>query len=117
MVRSGAWVYILKCCDNSYNTGSSSDIEVRLSQHVEGTFPGYTSKRLPVQLVFCTSFPTVREAVEAERQIKGWSRVKKEALIAGDYQGLHSLSQCRNQSHFVLSLLRSRNSTDQSGPG
>ena len=58
---------------------------------------GYTSTRLPVELVYAEEFQTVREAMARERQVKGWSRKKKEALIAGDFDLLVKLSTSNNQ--------------------
>ena len=95
-----AWVYILKCCDGSYYTGKTQNLELRIAQHQNGTYKGYTSKRRPVKLVYAQGFPTYIEAIRAERQIKGWSRAKKEALIRGDFELLHDLSVCRNASHY-----------------
>lgn len=95
-----AWVYILLCSDKSYYTGSTTELEQRISQHELGEFKGYTYTRRPVKLVFSESFPTVYEAIQAERHIKGWSRKKKEALINGDYDLLHELAKCQNETHF-----------------
>ncbi len=92
------WVYILKCSDGSYYTGSTSNLEVRLAQHVSGTTGGYTASRRPVELAFSQDFSEAEEAVHAERQIKNWSRQKKVALVAGDFELLHELARCRNQS-------------------
>jgi putative endonuclease len=83
-----AWVYILKSSDGSYYTGSSEDLQKRLSEHNEGFYNGYTAKRLPVELVYCCEMPTIHEAFLIERQIKGWSRRKKEALINGKWEKL-----------------------------
>ena len=85
------YVYILKCADNSYYTGSTSDLEHRLAEHRVGLYKGYTSKRLPVHLVWSQEFPTEHEAFITERQVKGWSRQKKEALIRGDWDDLHEI--------------------------
>jgi len=93
------WVYILKCSDDSYYTGSTSDIEKRLSEHQQGLIKGYTQKRRPVKLVFSQYFEDVFDAISAERQIKGWSRAKKEALIKGDFKVIHNLAECRNESN------------------
>ena len=93
------WVYILKCSDGSYYTGSTSDIEKRLSEHQNSLIKGYTSKRIPVELVFSDFFDDVYYAISAERQIKGWTRAKKEALINGDFELLHELSECQNETH------------------
>lgn len=80
------WVYMLKCADNSYYLGHTDNLENRLGQHHQKIDPGcYTATRLPVQLVFSQEFITREEALTSERQIKGWSRKKKEALIAGDW--------------------------------
>lgn len=80
------WVYILKCADNSYYIGHTDHLENRLGQHHHKVDPGcYTATRLPVQLVFSQEFATREEALTSERQIKGWSRKKKEALSAGDW--------------------------------
>ena len=82
------WVYILECSDRSYYTGHTNDLEKRIAEHQAGTISGYTSERLPVKLVFSSSFPTRDEALEMERRIKGWSRKKKLALIRGDWDGI-----------------------------
>jgi len=95
-----AWVYILKCSDASYYTGKTQNLEQRIAQHQNGTYKGYTSKRLPIKLVFVEGFPTYHDAIKAERQIKGWSHAKKDALIRGDLKLLHALSSCRNESHY-----------------
>jgi predicted GIY-YIG superfamily endonuclease len=93
-----SWVYILQCADGSYYTGCTSDIEGRLAGHASGKFGGYTATRLPVRLLFSQQFSAIEDAINAERQIKGWSRKKKEALIAGDFAQLRELSKCRNET-------------------
>jgi putative endonuclease len=95
------WIYILKCLDGSYYTGSTSDLENRLIEHQTGKIKGYTSKRLPVELVFSEYSEDVYEILNAERQIKKWSRVKKEALINGDFELLHNLSECKNETNYI----------------
>ena len=88
------YVYILRCADRSYYVGiTRGSLETRVSQHNEGTFGGYTASRRPVALVWQQEFQRLTDAIAAERQIKGWSRAKKEALIKGDYELLHLLSQ------------------------
>ncbi len=92
------FVYILKCADGSYYTGSTVDLETRMVQHQAGYFKGYTSSRLPVELVWQQDFATEREALVCERQIKGWTRAKKEALIRGDFEAIHAIVKSeRNQ--------------------
>ena len=95
-----AQVYILKCSDGSYYTGKTQNLEIRLAAHQQGTFKGYTFKRRPLKLVFSQGFPTFYEAISAERQVKGWSRAKKEALIKGDFDLLHNLAECQNETHY-----------------
>ncbi len=92
-----SFVYILKCSDGSYYTGSTGELEHRIAQHKSGLIPGYTKSRLPVELAWSESFKEMRDAIAAERQIKGWSRAKKEALIKGDFELLKELSKSRQQ--------------------
>ncbi len=87
------WVYLLKCSDGSYYVGHTDDLEARLDQHHAGQCDGYTKHRRPVQLVYSACFPTRDEALSAERQIKGWSRGKKEALINGDWERIRKLAK------------------------
>jgi putative endonuclease len=92
----GAWLYILRCADGSYYTGTTrADLELRIAEHQTGAYAGYTAKRRPVQLVYSESFEQIVDAIAAERQIKGWSRAKKEALMAGNFQRIAQLSQRR----------------------
>jgi putative endonuclease len=100
---SGAWVYILKCADGSYYTGLTRNElpETREQQHNQGVDPAaFTFSRRPVILVHAEYFELVASAIDAERQIKGWSRVKKEALIARDWSSLQNLSK-RRGSKFI----------------
>jgi len=87
-------VYILRCRDGSYYTGlTKQNIEARVWEHNAGVYDGYTAKRLPVELVFTETYDRIIDAIARERQIKGWSRRKKEALIALDYEALPGLSK------------------------
>ena len=86
------FVYILQCADGSYYVGSTSDLRQRLLAHAEGRTATWTARRLPVRLVHRQACVCQAEAVRRERQIKGWSRTKKEALIQGDLQALKRLS-------------------------
>jgi putative endonuclease len=98
-MSSGAWVYILRCSDGSFYTGTTRDtLDKRVSEHNSGHYDGYTASRRPVTLAFSQWFDRIVDAIAAERQIKGWSRRKKEALIAGDFEKLRTLSQ-RRTSH------------------
>jgi putative endonuclease len=92
------WVYILRCADNSYYTGHTDNLEGRIAKHQTGETQGYTSTRLPVKLVFSEQFPTREEALACERQIKGWGRKKKEALMRGDRLEVSRLAHRGNPS-------------------
>jgi putative endonuclease len=96
-----AYMYILECVDGSYYTGSTKDLNRRLWQHQNGLGANHTAKRLPVKLVYCEFFDRVAEAFEREKQVQGWSRKKKQALINGDYNRLHQLAECQNESHYL----------------
>jgi predicted GIY-YIG superfamily endonuclease len=102
------WVYILECADGSYYTGCTSDIDQRIGQHETGFYSGYTSTRRPVKLVWSDMFPDMDQAIAVERQIKGWTRKKKEALIRGDFTELHELAECKNQTHCRNKKLKSQ---------
>jgi len=86
-------VYILECSDRTYYVGLTSDIERRIVEHNQGTHQGYTFFRRPVKLLWTECFPNFDQALAAERQIKKWSRSKKQALMAGDFSLLRKLSR------------------------
>ena len=87
-------VYILRCADGSYYTGiTRTSLETRIAKHNLGTYDGYTARRRPVDLVWSRDFDRIVDAIAAERRIKGWSRAKKEALIAGDFALLQARSR------------------------
>ena|SRR5688572_3961854 len=89
-------VYVLKCSDNSYYIGVTSDLDRRLKQHEDGEFwYCYTFNKRPVQLVFSREFTDNLEAIAFEKQIKKWSRAKKEALVNGDIQKLKELAKSK----------------------
>jgi len=96
--RMAFWVYILRCADASYYVGHTDNLDVRVAQHHSGEFTGYTKSRRPLRLVYCESFATRDDAFAAERQLKAWSRKKKEALIDGDWAQLRLLAQRRTPS-------------------
>ncbi|WP_421787306.1 GIY-YIG nuclease family protein [Hyphobacterium sp.] len=91
------WVYILRCADGSYYTGThrGEDMSQRVAEHQAGCFGGYTASRRPVELVWADWSFQLADAVAFERQVKGWSRAKKEAFIAGDWESLKRLSKRR----------------------
>ena len=85
-------VYILQCSNGEYYVGSTSDLENRLNEHEKGRGCDFTKAHLPVKLVYTEEYPTIEEAYKRERQLHGWSKAKKEALICGDIEKLKELS-------------------------
>jgi putative endonuclease len=89
-----AFVYILRCADGSYYVGSArGSVERRIAEHQAGALGGYTKSRRPVTLVYAQEFDRITDAIAAERHVKGWSRAKKEALMAGDVNALRRLAR------------------------
>jgi predicted GIY-YIG superfamily endonuclease len=88
------YLYILRCADGSYYTGTTrTSLDRRVAKHQAGTFGGYTSTRRPVELAFHQELQRITDAISAERQVKGWRREKKEALIRGDWALLPALAK------------------------
>ncbi len=87
------YLYMLRCRDGSYYVGSTWDIERRMEQHSTGDGSQYTRSRLPVELVFVAEFERIDEAYAREKQVQGWSRRKREALIDSRYNDLPALSK------------------------
>ena len=88
------YVYILKCSDGSYYTGVTNNVDKRLQEHnSDNSVTSYTFRRRPVQLVYSQQFNDIMQAIELEKQIKGWSRRKKEALINEDWEKLKLYSK------------------------
>ena len=85
------YIYMLICADDTYYVGLTTDLERRLEEHQSGSIKGYTRSRRPVQLVWSAEVPTQNDAFLLERQIKGWSRAKKEALVRRDWDELHEI--------------------------
>ena len=89
-----AYVYIVNCADTRYYVWTTrGSLEKRIAEHNAGTFGGYTKSRRPETLVYHQAFERISDAVAAERQLKGWSRAKKEALIRGDFDALKRLAK------------------------
>ena len=87
------YMYILRCSDGSYYTGSTVDIERRLAEHQEGLGAEYTKHRRPVTIAFAQWHERVDDAFESEKRVQGWSRAKKEALMRGDDAVIQRLSR------------------------
>ncbi len=94
------FMYILECSDGSYYTGSTKDLDKRLLEHQEGKGANHTRKRLPVKLVYVEEYLRIDSAFYREKQIQGWRREKKEALINGELEKLPSLAECINDTHY-----------------
>ena len=90
-----AWVYILRCADDSYYVGSTTNLDARIAQHNAGGGAKYTTWRRPVVLVWAMEYYNVADAFIVEKQIQNWSRAKREALIEGRLDDLPSLSRGR----------------------
>ena len=103
------WAYMLRCADNSFYVGHTDDLDVRFTQHQSGALPGYTHARRPVALVWSEEFPERDQAFAAERQIKGWSRLKKQALIEGNWAAISRLAK-------KSTILRDEASTSSASP-
>ncbi|MBX3164646.1 MAG: GIY-YIG nuclease family protein [Bacteroidetes bacterium] len=91
------FVYILRCSDDTYYVGVTNNLQHRLYEHETSLNENsYTSKRLPVILVYQCAFRDIEEAIRFEKRIKKWSRAKKEALINSDFEALPELSKKKN---------------------
>lgn len=86
-------MYILECSDGSFYVGSTNDLERRIWEHQNKLGAKYTKKRLPIKLVFSEEFERVDEAYFREKQVQGWSRKKRIALINRDFESLKLLSK------------------------
>ena len=84
-------VYILRCADGSLYVGQTLSLEKRVARHNEGLAAAYTASRRPVHLVYSEEYPSLADSTERERQLKGWTRAKKEALVKGDLAALRRL--------------------------
>jgi putative endonuclease len=93
------YTYILQCRDGSYYIGSTQDLMRRFWQHQNGFGANHTAHRLPVRLVYYETHHRVDAAFKREKQLQGWSRKKKEALINGFIDRLHEYAVCMNGSH------------------
>ena len=93
------YVYILECFNGKYYTGSTIDLDKRLTQHQAGIGANFTIKNLPFILVYVETFERIDLAFKHEKQIQGWSHKKKSALIASELNSLRKLSECQNESH------------------
>lgn len=115
------WMYILECSDGSYYTGSTNNLILRTEQHQKGEGANHTKLRLPLKLVYSEEFNRVEHAFYREKQVQGWSRKKKVALIKGQFEKLSELSKNYSQQPVVSTGLTtdemSGSTTDKSSTG
>ena len=95
-----AFVYVVRCADQSLYVGYTEDVEARIAMHNEGRGGSYTRGRRPVTLVFVETHATVESATHREQQMRRWSRAKKEALVSGDIASLKQLAVSHASSRF-----------------
>lgn len=114
---SKGWMYILECSNGAYYTGSTNNLELRIRQHQNGEGANFTKKHLPIRLVYYEEFQRIDEAFYREKQVQGWSRMKKEALINGFVDKLHILAECKNDTHFSTVPFGSAQGTNRSLSG
>jgi predicted GIY-YIG superfamily endonuclease len=95
------YMYVLLCSDDSYYTGSTNDLDKRLAQHQAGFGANYTKKHLPVKLIYYEEFQRIDDAFHREKQVQGWSRAKKKALIDKQQAMMHELSECKNETKAI----------------
>ncbi len=108
---------MLRCADGTYYVGQSADVERRVWEHQEGVVRGYTHSRRPVELVWCEAFEERAQAMEAERVLKGWSRVKKEAFIAGNNARFKFFSRKPSERKLIAERQRGAPSSASEKPG
>ena len=90
-------LYILECADGSFYIGHTDNLDRRMEQHDEGKGCAYTAVRRPLKLIHAEAFETCIEALAMERKLKGWSRAKKLAYIAGDWGAVSTLAKGRHR--------------------
>ena len=100
------YMYILLCNDGSFYTGSTRNLERRLAQHQSGEGANFTKKRLPVDLIYYEEYARIDEAFYREKQIQGWGRKKKIALIAGHAELLPKLAKKVFRSNATVTSIR-----------
>ena len=93
-----AHLHILRCADGLYYVGTTRGaLDARVGDHNAGRLGGFTARRRPLTLVYAQEFAQITDAIAAERQVKGWSRAKKEALIAGRFDLLPGLARSHSR--------------------
>jgi putative endonuclease len=103
-----AWMYILECSDGTYYVGSTKDLEYRFSEHQQGKGAIYTSRRLPVRLVYSEEFERVADAYAREKQVQNWSRSKRKALINVSQDLLPQLSKKNFEKKISINKIKGK---------
>jgi len=106
------YMYILECSNGQYYVGSTNNLKARIAEHQRGEGANFTTKHLPVKLVYFEEFKKVGRAFNREKQVQGWSRKKKESLIYGAKDDLHGLAECQNETHFKISMAKKNKKLD-----
>ena len=92
------FVYIVECADGMYYTGVTNNLERRIWEHNEGVDIGiFTYSRRPVVLRYYEYFSDINNAISWEKQLKGWSRKKKEALFEQDWARIKILAKSKGK--------------------
>jgi predicted GIY-YIG superfamily endonuclease len=95
------FVYMLRCSNGSFYVGHTDDLEKRMAEHDAGVGCDHTRRLRPVTLLYVCEFPTREEALASERQLKGWSRAKKQALVEGDWDRIVALARRRSVTRYM----------------
>jgi len=95
-------MYILRCSNGTYYTGSTNNLELRIKQHQSGEGANFTKKHLPIELVYFEKFERIDYAFYREKKIQSWSRKKNEALINGTLNDLKELAECKNETNHKI---------------
>lgn len=80
------YTYIIICSNNKYYVGHTHNLEQRFDRHLHKSGAKFTSQNKPIKIVWSQEFNNEIESIQRERQIKGWSRIKKEKLIKGEWK-------------------------------
>ncbi|MDO6439100.1 GIY-YIG nuclease family protein [Cyclobacterium sp. 1_MG-2023] len=107
------WLYILECAHGTNYTGSTNNLDIRLEQHQIGEGANHTKRRLPVKLIYSEEYQRIDEAYYREKQVQGWSRKKKEALINGNHKLLPALA--KNYTQYPRDVVSTSSTTDIDG--
>ncbi|MBK8500778.1 MAG: GIY-YIG nuclease family protein [Saprospiraceae bacterium] len=93
IIQKFVYVYIIHCSDDSYYVGVTNSLKDRYMHHELGTNPkAYTYRRRPLKALYWEIRDSAMDGILREKQLKGWTRAKKRALIEGNISELKRLS-------------------------